>query len=55
MSQELMTRRDIIKKAAYIAPVIVTMPAKFAFASGGSGDVLDGEVKDKKDKKEKKN
>jgi hypothetical protein len=38
MSDERITRREIIKKAAYIAPLIFTVKANFAFASAGSGD-----------------
>ena len=30
-------RRDFLKKAAYVAPVILTMTAVPAFASSGSG------------------
>ena len=38
MSDERVTRREIIKKAAYIAPLILTLQANFSFASAGSGD-----------------
>ena len=38
MSDDRITRREIIKKAAYIAPLILTVKANFAFASAGSGD-----------------
>jgi hypothetical protein len=31
------TRREVMKKAAYIAPAILTLPALPAFASKGSG------------------
>ena len=31
------TRRDMLKKAVFIAPVILTLPAAAAFASDGSG------------------
>jgi hypothetical protein len=37
MFDERMTRRDAIKRAAYITPVILTFLAAPAFASGGSG------------------
>ena len=54
-----LTRRQIIKKTAYITPIILTMPAIFSFASAGSGtydqtaiDTIDRN--DKKDKKDKK-
>ena len=64
MSDERVTRREIIKKAAYIAPLIVTMKANFSIASAGSGDYTDetksieylgrGDEKDAKDKKHEK-
>ena len=54
MFEERTTRRDIIKKAAYIAPIILTMSANFSIASAGSGDGLNSEKEDKKDKKDKK-
>ena len=57
MSDERVTRREIIKKAAYIAPLILTLQANFSFASAGSGDYYsDPSGKDKKnqDKKGKK-
>ena len=38
MSEERLTRREIIKKAAYVAPVILTFPANFSVASAGSGN-----------------
>jgi hypothetical protein len=37
MSEERITRRNVIKKAAYITPVILTFLAAPSFASGGSG------------------
>jgi hypothetical protein len=37
MFEESITRREIIKKAAYITPVILTLLAAPSFASGGSG------------------
>jgi hypothetical protein len=37
MSEERINRRDVIKKAAYMAPVILTFLAAPSFASGGSG------------------
>ena len=56
MSNERVTRREIIKKAAYIAPLILTVKANFAFASAGSGDYYaDPSDNDKKDKKDYKN
>ncbi len=37
MSEKRLTRRDMIKKAVYITPVILTLTAAPSFASGGSG------------------
>lgn len=37
MFEERITRRDALKKAAYITPVILTFLAAPSFASGGSG------------------
>jgi hypothetical protein len=37
MSEERITRREVIKRAAYITPVILTFLAAPSFASGGSG------------------
>jgi hypothetical protein len=37
MSDERITRRDAIKRVAYMTPVILTFLAAPAFASGGSG------------------
>jgi len=37
MSEEGITRRDVIKRATYMTPVILTFLAAPAFASGGSG------------------
>jgi hypothetical protein len=37
MSEKRITRRNVIKKAAYITPVILTFLAAPSFASGGSG------------------
>jgi hypothetical protein len=57
MAEERITRREIIKKAAYVAPIIFTILASFSFASAGSGDYYIGMAeKDKKnqDNKEKK-
>ena len=53
MFEERTTRRDIIKKAAYITPIILTMSANFSIASAGSGDGLNSEKENKKDKKDK--
>ena len=52
MSKERITRRDAIKKAAYITPVILTVLAAPSFASAGSGVAAgSGKVKHKKDHK----
>lgn len=32
------TRRDVIRAAAYVAPVVLTLVAAPAFAKGGTGD-----------------
>jgi hypothetical protein len=37
MSEQQITRRDAIKRAAYIAPVVLTVLAAPSFASAGSG------------------
>jgi hypothetical protein len=37
MFEERITRREALKKAAYMTPVIVTFLAAPSFASGGSG------------------
>jgi hypothetical protein len=36
MEQERISRRDAIKKAVYVAPLILTLTAKPAFAASGS-------------------
>ena len=33
-----MTRREVLTKAAYMAPAIVTLPVLLSFASAGSGN-----------------
>ena len=38
MSEKRLTRREAIKKAAYITPVILTLAALPSFASTGSGN-----------------
>jgi len=48
MADTDVTRREILTKAAYVTPAIVTLPVLLSFASAGSGD--DG----KKDKDKKK-
>jgi hypothetical protein len=60
MFEERITRRDALKKAAYITPVILTFLAAPSFASGGSGrderDERDGrdEREERKDRRERK-
>jgi hypothetical protein len=39
------TRREVLTKAIYMAPAIVTLPVLLSFASAGSG--YDGDDKDK--------
>jgi len=36
MANEQASRREVLKKAAYVAPVILTLPATPSFASNGS-------------------
>jgi ribosomal protein L12E/L44/L45/RPP1/RPP2 len=50
------TRREIIKKAVYVAPAVLTLSASPAFAANGSGKpdkVKDKEDESKKDKEDK--
>jgi hypothetical protein len=51
MSEERINRRDVIKKAAYMAPVIFTFLAAPSFASGGSGSNKRYERYDKNERK----
>ena len=60
--KEGLTRREIIKKAAYIAPIITTLKADVSYARAGSDHYFDSgnsigyigsDDKDKKDKKDK--
>jgi hypothetical protein len=53
MFEERLTRREVIKRAAYITPVILTVLAAPSFASGGSGG-SGGSGKDERDRREKK-
>jgi hypothetical protein len=46
------TRREVLAKAVYMAPAIVTLPVLLSFASAGSGH--DGDDKDKGKDKDKK-
>jgi hypothetical protein len=43
MSEQQITRRDAIKRAAYMAPVILTVLAAPSFASAGSGSAPSAE------------
>jgi hypothetical protein len=55
MSEQRVTRREIIKKAAYLAPIVLTVQANFSFASAGSGDYTDNDKKkEKKDNDDSK-
>ena len=47
------TRREVLTKAAYITPAIVTLPVLLSFAAAGSGDASTDKDKYKKDKKDK--
>jgi len=38
MKEKQLTRRKFIKKAAYVAPVILTLPAILSYSSAGSGN-----------------
>ena len=37
MTDELASRRDVLKRAAYVAPAILTLKAVPAYAQSGSG------------------
>jgi hypothetical protein len=53
MAHADVTRRQVLTKATYMAPAIVTLPVLLSFASAGSGNPGD---KDKnKDKSKDKN
>jgi hypothetical protein len=59
MSEERITRREIIKKAAYITPVILTLLAAPSFASGGSGrderdDIDEGDESTERSRRKKR-
>jgi hypothetical protein len=60
MFEERITRRDVLKKAAYVTPVVLTFLAAPSFASGGSGrderDERDGrdEREERKGRRERK-
>ena len=44
------TRREVLKKAAFVTPIILTLPAVASFASAASGKDDKEKDKDKKDK-----
>jgi hypothetical protein len=52
VSEQRPTRREVLKKAAYIAPLIFTVQANFSFASAGSGDYYERDEREKKSKKD---
>jgi hypothetical protein len=54
MSEERITRRNVIKKAAYITPVILTFLAAPSFASGGSGSDGREERDERQERKERR-
>lgn len=37
MFEKRLTRREVVKKAVYLTPVILTLPAVLSFSSAGSG------------------
>jgi hypothetical protein len=53
MSEERISRRDAVKRAAYITPVIISMVANLSFASSGSGRDAPDRDENKLLKKEK--
>jgi hypothetical protein len=53
MSEERISRRDAVKRAAYITPVIISMVANLSFASSGSGSLAPDRDENKLLKKEK--
>ena len=42
------TRREVLRKAAFVAPTILTLTAVPSFASAGSGKHKDDKVKEEK-------
>jgi hypothetical protein len=49
-NSERETRREIIKKAVYVAPAILSLTASPAFAQRGSGPPRGDDDRDKRDK-----
>ena len=52
MTADQITKRELLKKAAYIAPAILTLKAVSSFASSGSGQ---GELERRNDKRKGNN
>ena len=52
MMEEQITKRELLKRAAYIAPAILTLKAVSSFASSGSGQT---ELERKNDKRKGNN
>ena len=52
MTEEPISKRELLKKAAYIAPAILTLKAVSSFASSGSGEA---EVERRNDKRKGNN
>ncbi len=53
MEEHDASRREFVKKAAYVAPAILTLQAAPAYAKGGSDKGDGGKDKDKDPKKNK--
>jgi hypothetical protein len=53
MAEQHSTRREVVRKAVYVAPIIVTLPAVLSFASAGSREDYDHKDKDKDKDKDK--
>jgi len=53
MSKHNPSRRDFVKKAAYVAPAILSLRATSAFAKSGSGTELGNDDKESKRKRPK--
>ena len=54
MFEERITRRDVLKKAAYVTPVVLTFLAAPSFASGGSGRDERDERKERRERKRRR-
>jgi hypothetical protein len=53
MAEPQPTRREVFRKAVYVAPMIVTLPAVLSFASAGSREDWHDRDKDKHKDKDK--